>query len=152
MKFLTLDEIKEAANKSDLAALQCSLRHWQENVWRLEHGLEPLTGTLWCACCLRASYVSSIRCPWPGGKFCPLNEIAALCCGGRYHKFKSNPTVENAQAVVDYIGRAIDEYVLETSKKLVAGVKTGRVLILQREWRVGFAEATRILEIIDGLN
>lgn len=152
MQFLTLDEIKEAANHSDLAALQCSLRHWQENIWRLEHGLEPLTGPLWCACCLRATYISSTQCRWSKGKYCPLSETDALCCNGQYHKFKSNPTVENAQAIVDYIGWAIDEYVLKTSKKLVAGVKTGRVAILQRELGIGYSWATRTLEIIDGLN
>lgn len=149
MQFLTLDEIQNAANQSDLAAMQCSERHWKENVWRLEHGLEPLTGSLWCACCLRSD---GITCFWPGGKPCPLNAKLLNCCGGQYPQFKTNPTVENAQAIVDYIGWAIDEYVLETSKKLVAGVKTGRVAILQRELGIGYAWATRTLEIIDGLN
>jgi len=122
MKWLTLKEIKAAAKKSDLAALECSKLHWQQiydaTPEELRVGLRRgfvNEGPKRCACCQRWANIADnyVAC-----KECLLGWKASSCCGGLYNKAcnelgkkiggrRYNP--ERIKAVIDFIDSKIKE-------------------------------------------
>ena len=102
---ITPEIAKAAGNESDLAALECSKKHWEEIEECLRKGESYITGlpcryySTHCACCYRTN----------ADKFasrCPLSQNNS-CCNGLWSKFSYDQTVENAHAIVLYIDEAI---------------------------------------------
>ena len=88
MKWLTLKEIRAAAKKSDLAALECSKLHWQQMYNAMPEELRAGfkknvvdDGPERCACCQRWA---SITDNYVACKGCVLGHSATGCCGGLY--------------------------------------------------------------------
>ena len=86
------------SKKSTVETLEASAEHWQERIDNFDVKGERWWDAGYCAACKRVGY----RC----GN-CPL--YSDHCCGCNHSAFESNPTIPNAQAVLDYINKILQQ-------------------------------------------
>jgi hypothetical protein len=91
MKWLTTKQLEAAANKSPLAAAECSYEHWMQiktaGAKELRRALNKnlvAANCTFCALCQREGFVGRMR----GCNNCPLKKSTRgfLCCCQEYHK------------------------------------------------------------------
>ena len=121
MRWLSQKTIIAAAKESDLAALKCSKKHWEqlrdasfEEIRKADRKAKASTGDDFCACCKRFVFW---RCPLASSRGCGTIE----CCDGLYsiaHKLhrdvlgraaNKNAWVKTCQNLIDFIEEKIEE-------------------------------------------